>query len=176
MSVYKVKIQLKSHGGTPTFINITEEIRKAIADSGIQNGIVTAISPHTTCSVFFEEYVHDKFPDGTEYLQRDLNMVLRKIIPDQTEAPSFETYLYPGEKHYEAVASWPDAASYLPNGDKKALYNCDAHLKASILGSSCTLEVDEGKLAVGTTGYVYFVDFDRTRERTRRCSIIVMGE
>ena len=176
MAVYKRKIQIKSHGGTPTFVNITDEVRKAIADSGIRNGIVTAISPHTTCSVFFEEYVHDELPDGTEYLQRDLNKVLEKIIPDQVEAPSEETYLYPGEKHYEAVESWPDAASYLPGGDRTALYNCDAHLKATMLGSSATLEVDDGALAVGPTGYVYFVDFDRTRERARRCSIVVMGE
>jgi thiamine phosphate synthase YjbQ (UPF0047 family) len=176
MAVYKEKIQIKSHGITPTFVNITAEVRAAIANSGIRNGIVTVISPHTTCSVFFEEYVHDVLPDGTEYLQRDLNKILGKIIPDQTEPPSEETYLYPGEKHYEAVESWPDAASYLPGGDRTALFNCDAHLKASILGSSATLEVDDGKLAVGPTGYVYFVDFDRTRERTRRCSIIVMGE
>jgi thiamine phosphate synthase YjbQ (UPF0047 family) len=49
-------------------------------------------------------------------------------------------------------------------------------LKATLIGSSATLEVDQGKLAVGSTGYVYFVDFDRTRERARRCSIVVMGE
>ncbi len=176
MAVYKEKIQIKSHGTTPTFINITKQVREAIEHSGIKNGTVTAISPHTTCSVFFEEFVHDYLPDGTEYLQRDLNKVLEKIIPDQTVAPSEETYLYPGEKHYEAVESWPDAASYLPNGDRTALFNCDAHLKATILGNSATLEVDDGKLAVGPTGYVYFVDFDRTRERTRKCSIIVMGE
>ena len=176
MAVYKEKIQIKSHGGTPTFVNITDEVREAIRKSGIRNGIVTAISPHTTCSVFFEEFVHDCLPDGTEYLQRDLNKVLKKIIPDQTEEPSEATYLYPGEKHYEAVESWPDAASYLPNRDRTALFNCDAHLKATILGSSATLEVDEGRLAVGPTGYVYFVDFDRTRERVRKCSIIVMGE
>ncbi len=176
MAVYKEKIQIRSHGNTPTFQNITEEVKAAIAHSGVKNGIVTVITPHTTCSVFFEEYVHDILPDGTEYLQRDLNLVLQKIIPDQTEEPSEKTYLYPGEKHYEAVESWPDAASYLPEGDRTALYNCDAHLKATLLGSDVSLEVDEGKLAVGPTGYVYFVDFDRTRERVRKCSIIVMGE
>ena len=37
-------------------------------------------------------------------------------------------------------------------------------------------EVDNGKLGVGTTGYVYFADFDRTRPRTRKCKIIVLGE
>jgi thiamine phosphate synthase YjbQ (UPF0047 family) len=84
--------------------------------------------------------------------------------------------MYPGPEHYADVASWPDAEAYLPGGDKTALLNCDAHMKATLLGSSATLEVDGGKLAVGTTGYVYFVDFDRTRERGRRCRVIVMGE
>ena len=34
----------------------------------------------------------------------------------------------------------------------------------------------DGALAVGATGYVYFVDFDRARQRDRRCHIVVMGE
>ena len=176
MAVYKEKIQLKSHGKTPTFINVTAEVKEAIKNSGIKNGIVTVISPHTTCSVFFEEYVHDCMEDGTEFLQADLNKALQKILPDQTQIPPAGEYMYPGEKHYAAVASWPDAEAYLPGGDKTALLNADAHMKATVLGSSATLEVDDGKLAVGTTGYIYFVDFDRTRERTRKCSIIVIGE
>ena len=176
MAVYKEKIQLRSHGGTPTFIDITAQVKAAIEHSGIVNGIVTVISPHTTCGVFFEEYVHDTTEDGTEYLQVDLNNALSKILPDQTQMPPAEGYMYPGELHYQAVESWPDAADYLPGGDRRALLNCDAHLKATLIGSSATLEVDQGKLAVGSTGYVYFVDFDRTRERARRCSIVVMGE
>ena len=59
MSVYKTTIKLQSNGGEPTFINITDEVKAAIADSGIQDGICTIISPHTTCAVVFEEYVHD---------------------------------------------------------------------------------------------------------------------
>ena len=81
-----------------------------------------------------------------------------------------------GDEHYKAVESWPDADTYLPNGDRTALFNGDAHLRSTLIGSSATLEVDEGKLGVGATGYVYFVDFDRTRERTRKCKIIVIGE
>ena len=173
MAVYKEQIEVQSHGKTPTYINITPQVRAAIEKSGIQNGICVVISPHTTCSVFFEEFVHDINEAGDEFLQADLNGVLEKIIPDQTTA---EIYNYPGEKHYKAVESWPDAAAYLPNGDRTALWNCDAHLKATILGSSQTFEVDNGKLGVGTTGYVYFADFDRTRPRTRKCKIVVMGE
>ena len=176
MKIYKEQIDLRSHGVTPTFINITPEVKQAIANSGIRSGIVTIISPHTTCSVFFEEFVHDLTEDGTEFLQMDLNDALCKIIPDQTEIPPAGPYMYPGPEHYADVASWPDAEVYLPGGDKTALLNCDAHIKATLLGNSATLEVEDGKLAVGTTGYVYFVDFDRTRERGRRCRVIVMGE
>ena len=173
MTVFKKKLTLESHGKTPTFINITEELRAAIAESGIKEGTATVISPHTTCAVFFEEFVHDVDETGTEFLQNDLNTVLENIIPDQT---GWNQYQYPGEEHYRAVESCPDAEAYLPGGDRTALWNCDAHLKATLIGSSETFEVTDGKLGVGTTGYCYFADFDRTRPRTRKCTIIVMGE
>ena len=49
-------------------------------------------------------------------------------------------------------------------------------MKSTLIGNSATLEVEDGKLAVGSTGYVYFVDFDRSRERSRRCRVVIMGE
>lgn len=124
MAVYKETIEVKSHGKTPTYIDITKDVRRVIEESGIQNGICAVISPHITCSVFFEEFCHD----------------------------------------------------YNKDGDRAALFNGDAHLKSTLLGSSETFEVDNGKLGVGTIGYVYFADFDRTRPRTRKCKIIVLGE
>ena len=169
MTVYKETIKLQSKGGEPTFLNITPEVRRIIAE----NGICTVISPHTTCAVFFEEFAHDIAENGMESLQLDLNNALKKIIPDHLTK---EQYNYPGEEHYKAVESWENAADYLPNGDRTALFNGDAHLKASILGSSETFEVDNGKLGVGTTGYIYFVDFDRTRPRPRKCKVIIIGE
>lgn len=173
MAVYKETIQIGSHGNTPTYVNITPQVKEAIEKSGIKSGICTVISPHTTCSVFFEEFVHDFTEEGEEFLQVDLNKILSGLAPDQTGEG---IYLYPGEEHYKAVASWPDAESYLPGGDRTALWNGDAHLKATLLGSSQVFDVEDGKLGVGTTGYVYFVDFDRTRLRTRKCKIVVIGE
>ena len=174
MAVYKETItNIHSKGGSPTYINITAEVKDIISRSGIQNGIVCVISPHTTCSVFFEEYVHDTMPNGKEFIQQDLDNCLEKIIPDQTK---WGQYFYPGTKHFEDVESWPDYLSYLPSGTREELFNADAHLKATILGNSATFEVDEGKLGVGKTGYVYFVDFDRTHPRNRRCKVVVIGE
>lgn len=172
MGVYKETIQIGSHGKTPTYVNITPQVKDAITRSGISSGICTVMSPHTTCSVFFEEFVHDYTEEGDEFLQADLNRVLSGLIPDQTEEG---IYRYPGEEHYKAVASWPDAEAYLPGGDRTALWNCDAHLKATLLGSSQVFDVEDGKLGVGTTGYIYFADFDRTRPRTRKCKIVVIG-
>ncbi len=172
--VYKELISnIHSKGISPTYINITEEVKAIIGRSGIKEGVVHVISPHTTCSVFFEEYVHDRMPNGKEFIQQDLDNVLAKIIPDQT---AWGQYYYPGTQHLEEVESWPDYLSYLPSGTREELWNADAHLKATILGNSATFEVEDGKLGVSKTGYIYFVDFDRTHERNRRCKVIVMGE
>lgn len=173
MKIHKKIIELNSSGESPSYIDITSQVKDVISKSGIQEGIVTVISPHTTCSVFFEEYSHDKNVSGDEFLQEDLNNVLEKIIPDHT---SKETYNYPGEEHYQAVESWENASEYLPGGDRKALWNGDAHLKATIIGSSETFDVTKGELGVGSTGYIYFVDFDTTRSRIRKCKITVIGE
>lgn len=172
MTVYRKVIQVQAHGKTTSYINITEEVRKAIEESGVQTGICAVISPHTTCSVFFEEYAHDRDENGDESLQHDLNVGLAKIFPDHENA---DTYMYPGPEHYAAVESWPNAKDYLPNGPED-LWNGDAHMRSTLLGSSETFDVNEGKLGVGTTGYIYFADFDRTRGRTRRCVITVLGE
>ena len=176
MSVHLETIGLESHGGTPSYLDITPQVNEAIGRSGITTGTCTVISPHTTCSVFFEEFVHDVDESGTEFLQLDLDEVLGRIVPNQTALPPEGEYRYPGPRHFADVASWPDAEAYLPGGDKTQLLNADAHLKATLLGSSQVFAVQDGKLAVGVTGYVYFVDFDRTRARKRRCQIVVMGE
>ncbi len=69
MAVYKETIEVKSHGKPPTYIDITKDVRRVIEESGIQNGICAVISPHTTCSVFFEEFWHDYNEDGDELLE-----------------------------------------------------------------------------------------------------------
>lgn len=173
MKLYKETIKIDTQADKTTYVDITPQVQEVIKQSEIQEGIVTVTTPHTTCSVFFEEYSHDIDEKGDEFLHVDLNEVLAKIIPAHESA---ETYHYPGEAHYQAVESWPDANKYLPDGDRRALWNGDAHLKATLIGSSQIFDVSDNQLGVGTTGYIYFADFDTTRERTRQCKIIVMGE
>ena len=44
--------------------------------------------------------------------------------------------------------------------------NSPAHIKASIIGSSITIIVKEGELALGTWQGIYFAEFDGPRQRS----------
>lgn len=176
MTVYHATIPVLSHGGTPSFVDVTEDVRAAVAASGIENGLCAVISAHTTCSVYFDEWAHDALDDGTDFLQNDLNRILTGLAPDQDAFPPAHGYRYPGEEHFRAVESWPSAEQYLPGGDRGQLLNADAHLKSSLLGTSQTFQVAGGGLTFGVTGYIFFVDWDRARPRTRSCLVTVIGE
>ncbi len=43
--------------------------------------------------------------------------------------------------------------------------NSDAHMKASVMGSSCTVIIENGGLKLGTWQGVYFCEFDGPRTR-----------
>lgn len=51
--------------------------------------------------------------------------------------------------------------------------NSDGHLKATLVGSSATLPVDGGRLALGTWQAVYLCEFDGPR--TRRVNVTVLS-
>ena len=46
--------------------------------------------------------------------------------------------------------------------------NADSHVKASLMGSSVTIPVEAGRLALGTWQGVYFCEFDGPRTRRLR--------
>lgn len=51
--------------------------------------------------------------------------------------------------------------------------NSHAHIKASLMGSSCTIPIEDGKLLLGTWQGIYFCEFDGPR--ARRVIIKVVG-
>lgn len=173
MIVFTKDYQVETKQSQVTFIDITDQVKEAILESKVTNGICLVSTSHTTCSIFLEEYTHDLGEGETELLLLDLDESLQKIVPNHDSA---ETYRYPGEEHYRVVESWPDAEEWLPRGDRSQLWNGDAHIKSTIIGASESFNVREGKLSIGRTGYIYFVDFDRTRERTRKFTVTLVGE
>ena len=80
MTVFQKEFKVDTKEGQVSYIDITNSIHQTITESGIQSGICTVITAHTTCSVFFEEDTHDKDENGVDYLQLDLNTILEKIM------------------------------------------------------------------------------------------------
>lgn len=171
MAIYKDVIICTSNGCRPTYHNITEQVRAIVAKSGIHNGICVVQSPHTTCSVVFEEFVHDLDFNGDEFLQVDLNRILDRIIP--RELSENTDYRYPGPKHVDFLMGLNDPQ--FP-ADPGTILNADAHLRGSLFGASETFIIDNDKLQIGSVGYIYFIDWDQNRVRDRKCQVMVMGE
>lgn len=173
MIIANERIDLKSNGTRVTYHNITDQINSLLSKTKLKEGIIVVSSPHTTCSVIFEEFVHDLDWHGDELLQVDLNRILNKLVPRQlTESD----YLYPGKKHVEFLEDISKShTSEFPN-DKTTILNADAHIRASLFGSSESFIVKDGKMAIGSVGYIYFIDWDQNRARERNCNILFMGE
>lgn len=170
MTVFHKEIHLHTVSNRPSYHDVTPKVQETLAESGIQNGLCVVSSPHTTCAVFFEEYMHDRNYYGDELLQVDLNEVLEKVIPIQRTEGQYHS---PGPEHiaYGMAKTDPDYPA-----QEWTMLNTDGHLRSTMLGASETLIIKDGKLLNGKVGSVYFVDFDQTRERNRTCNIMMMGE
>ena len=166
VEVFHKQLFFETKGNKTTYFEIRKECIDFIEELNVKDGILVIQSPHTTCSVLFEEMVHDRDALGDEYLQYDLNKGLNKIFPKQLEYDDY--YKYPGIKHRE----WGKSR---PNNDlsknSAILLNADSHLKSSVVGSDITLIIKDGMLSCGTYGYIYFVDFDGHRPRKRKCNL-----
>lgn len=163
--VCRKTIKLQSNDRGVTFHDITAEVRKAVENSGICNGIVVVYSRHTTCSVIIEESAFDMVMTGIETLQQDMVNVMEKIIPTyRTEG----MYLHPG----------PKAVAFAAEHDENwfCAHNTDAHLRSSIIGRNVTIVVNDREADLGEFGHVYCIDWDQTRARERTVQIQVIGE
>jgi len=65
-------------GGTTDWINITNQVQKIVAASGVSEGICVVFIPHTTAAVTINENADPDVP-------RDVNLALNSISPDRRE-------------------------------------------------------------------------------------------
>ena len=74
MKVFQLERSIRTKAGLE-IRDITEDVREAVAESGVQNGIACVYSPHTTCCVRVNE-----FEQG--FLE-DFVRLLRRIVPSE---------------------------------------------------------------------------------------------
>jgi secondary thiamine-phosphate synthase enzyme len=120
------------------FVEITEQVRQALAQSGIREGFGVVYCPHTTAAITINENAD---PD----VVHDMLLWFERTVPKDQ----------PGFRHSEG--------------------NSDSHIKASLVGSSATVLVEDGELVLGRWQGVYFCEFDGPRHRTVQVKWIGVG-
>ncbi len=118
-------------------LDVTAEVRKAVSESGIEDGMVVAYVPHTTAGITINENAD---PD----VCRDILSHLGKLVP--------------ADKNFRHVEG-----------------NSDAHIQASLMGSSVMVIVESGKLVLGTWQSVFFCEFDGPRTRKLHFKVLPSG-
>ncbi len=163
--VFKKSFKVSSNDKVCTFHNVTELAKNTLEESGIKDGIVVVYSHHTTCSVITQECAFDMSMTGLETLQQDLVDVFEKMVPTCSREG---IYLHPGPKALKFAEEHGE--------DARGCHNTDAHLISSIIGRSQTIVAEDGKMDLGEFGFIYFIDWDKTRARERTVKIMVIGE
>ena len=111
-------------------INITEDVKSTVAESGVQEGMCIVYNPHTTASLAVTSFWD---PAGFEDLQDEIC----RLIPTKVDL-----------KHQHDTPQ--DAAG---------------HVKSAIVGISQTFIIHEGKLVLGGSQGIFFLEFDGPRKR-----------
>jgi len=138
----KISLQTKKQF---EMVDITLQVKTAVVESGIQNGIAAIFCPHTTAGI--------RLNHNEPLLMQDIMKTLYRLAPvDLSYAHDlFEVRqnVAPGERS-----------------------NGHAHVKAFILGSSETLIIEKGELALGGHQSIFFVECDGGRDRQANVSIL----
>ena len=149
MKTFQREVQLRTAGGL-TVTDITDEVRAAVHESGIQDGICCVFSPHTTCSVRINEWERG-------FLE-DFAVMLKRLVPTE---------------HYYAHDDWDRRTENVSEEDQE-FGNGHSHCMSMLLGPAGeSVPVREVELCLGTWQRILFLELDR--ERDRRWLVQVVG-
>jgi secondary thiamine-phosphate synthase enzyme len=131
-------------------IDVTDECRSLVADSGICEGALTVYSEHTTCAVKINER-------ETCFLE-DLRLFMEKLVP----AGAYY-------RHDDFEIRDPET---LAGTQEDEPINGHSHIKQMLLGcSSETVPVVDGELGLGRWQRIMFIELDQSRQRRIRLQV-----
>jgi len=131
---------------TLDFIDITEKIERALAKTGIKNGIVNIQSLHTTMAVIINE--------SEPLLISDMKKMLEKIAPQNAK--------YQHDNFEIRTVN-------MCNGECQ---NGHSHCKAIHLPTSQILNILNNELQLGQWQRVFAIELDRARPRKIALQVI----
>ena len=124
-----------------SYIDLTDELRRAIKDSGITDGMVVAFCPHTTCALLVNEWEQGAMDD--------FRLRLLQLVPDDVEYAHDDLFRRSQnlEENHER-----------PNGQ--------AHVKQMVLSAtSHAIPVGAGEPLLGRWQRLMFVELDDPKDR-----------
>ncbi|MCC6680748.1 MAG: YjbQ family protein [Phycisphaeraceae bacterium] len=125
------------------YINITPDVEKAVAESGVREGLCLVNAMHITASVYIN--------DAESGLIADYDDWLEKLAP-------FNPGSDPAKSGYRHNRSGED--------------NADAHLKRQIMGRQVVIAITDGQLDFGPWEQIYYAEFDGRRRKRALIKII----
>jgi len=137
--VFQSTLTYRSRGRGTT--DITSDVAKAVAASGIRTGICTVFGQHTTASLILCENAD---PD----VRHDLETLFARLAPDDDPAWRHDT-------------EGPDDMA--------------SHARSILAGSTVTVPVSDGRLALGTWQGIYLWEH-RQAAHERHVIVTVMGD
>ncbi len=123
------------------FLDLTDDLRRAIKDSGVTSGAVIAFCAHTTCALLINEW-----EDGA---QADFRRHLTDLVPDDGRYYQHDDF---------------EIRTQNLNPDERQ--NGHAHVKAMLLSAtSHAIPVIDGEPGFGTWQRLIFFEMDEPKDR-----------
>src|SRR4051812_19957609 len=119
-------------------IDVTDQVNSVLKESGVQDGQALVYCPHTTAAI--------RLNHNEPLLIQDIMKMLYRLVPVDVN------YAHDVFEIRENVSV----------GERS---NGHAHVKSFLLGSSETVPVADGKIALGERQSIFFVEFDGGRQR-----------
>jgi thiamine phosphate synthase YjbQ (UPF0047 family) len=136
------------------FVRITEDVERAVANSGVREGMVLVSAMHITAGVWVNDDEPGIHADTLEWLD--------KLAPPSWRPPADDVAreLLPAGGDYRHHRGGED--------------NGDAHLKNLLTHHQVILPITDGRLDLGPWQAVFYCEYDG--RRSKRLVIKVMGD
>jgi secondary thiamine-phosphate synthase enzyme len=136
------------------FVRITEDVRAAVEEAGIREGMALVSAMHITAGVWVNDNEPGILADALEWLD--------KLAPPTWQPPANDV----------AGALTPDGGDYRHH--RTGEDNGDAHFKNLLVHHQVIVPVTAGRLDLGPWQEVFYAEFDGGR--SKRLIIKVLGE
>ena len=124
------------------YLDLTDDLRRAVKDAGITDGVVVAFCAHTTCALLINEWEDGALDDFRRHLT--------DLVP-----------------HDDAYFRHDDLSIRTQNLQADERANGHAHVKAMLLSAtSHSIPVIGGEASLGTWQRLMLLELDEPKERT----------